>query len=166
MNSKLAKGLTRTLAVIVSLLTVIDGILTVSAPWWLQQINQISFEDMRSILGGMFQGVRSGQSYPLYVSFTIICGLLCLGILLAARRILGRILRDEPFNIKNAGSLKNAGIFALSLTLVFIVKMTFSPSVLTLICSGAFLLFGLFLFVLAQLFTAAAQIKQENELTI
>lgn len=166
MHSKISIGLTRFLTAVVAALTLCDAVLTVTAPWWLTLINKISYQDLRIMLGGIFQGARSNGSYPVYLSFTILCGLLSLGILISALRILTRIRQNDPFCFRNADNFKNAAFFAFALSLVFLMKMTFSASILTLICAGVFLLGGLFLMVLSELFQTAARIKEENELTI
>jgi hypothetical protein len=71
-----------------------------------------------------------------------------------------------PFCVQNAVSLRNAALCAFGLFAVFMTKMFFSASILTVVCGGIFLLFGLFVLVISQLMRVAVRIKEENELTI
>lgn len=166
MESKAGRALARFLSAVVLVLAVLDGALTISCPWWLQVIGQLRAQDVSGIVYGMFAGARGGPQYPLYVAFTAVSGVICLGVLLCAAGILRHILREEPFIRKNARLFRAAGICAFCQTAVFALKMVFSASILTMVCGGAFLLFGLFMLVLSSLFETAARIREENELTI
>ena len=164
MESKAAKQLSTFLTVVVVFLSVCDVFLMISAPWWLKYVYEGDFGDIKVMLGYDFS--NAGMIYPLMLAFFIICGLLCLGILFASFRILLRIRQDMPFCVTNAVSMRNASICGLGLFLVFMAKMFFSPSILTFVCGGIFLLFSLFVMVLSELVRVAARIKEENELTI
>ncbi len=125
---------------------------------------ETNFAGLRIMMG--YNYAMSGVIYPLMLTFFILSGLLCLGILAAAFRILWRIRRNVPFCTGNAISLRNAAICSFGLFVVFTLKMFFSPSILTLVCGGMFLLFGLFVIVMSQLVRVATQIREENDLTI
>lgn len=169
MNSKPTKRLTMFLTVTVLFMSACDVFLIVTAPWWLNAIYEGKlfggdFGDLKIMLG--YAALSAGMIYPLMLSFFILCGILCLGILAAAFRILMRIRHDMPFCVQNAVSMRNAALCAFGLFAVFMAKMFFSWSILTLVCGGIFLLFGLFVMVISQLVRVAARIKEENELTI
>jgi hypothetical protein len=164
MENKLTKGLSFFLTTIVIIMATVDIFLVVTAPWWLKTLYESSFSDIKIMLGYNYS--TTSIIYPLMLIFFFICGLLCLGILIAAFRILYRIRQGVPFCIQNATSLRNAASSAFGLSVIFIAKMFFSPSILTLVCAGIFTLFGLFVLVMSLLIREAARIKEENELTI
>lgn len=164
MNSKATRRLSVFLTAVVVFLSVCDIFIVCTSPWWLHTLYKTGFADLRVMLG--YNYAMSSVIYPLMLAFFILSGLLCLGILVAAYRILKRIRIDNPFCDGNAASLRNAAICSFALFVVFMLKMAFSPSILTLVCGGMFLLFGLFVMVISQLVRTAAQIKEENDLTI
>ena len=166
MNLKSTKGLVLVLflTAVVILLSVCDVVIICTAPWWLHTLYKSDFAGLRIMLGYNYS--MTGVIYPLMLTFFIISGLLCLGILAAAFRILNRIRQNNAFCVGNAISLRNAAACSLGLFIIFMSKMFFSPSILTLVCGGMFLLFALFVMVMSQLVRAAAQIKEENDLTI
>jgi hypothetical protein len=164
MESKTTKGLSLLLCVTVVFLSVCDVVIVCSAPFWLHTLYQNNFAGLRVMLG--YNYAIGSAIYPLMLVFFILSGLLCLGILAAAYRILGRILKNTPFCLANAVSLRNAAICAFGLCAVFMLKLLFSPSILTFVCGGIFLLFGLFVLTMAQLVRAATRLKEENDLTI
>ena len=164
MNSKATRWLSVFLTVVVIFLSVCDIAIVCSSPFWLSTLYKSNFAGLRVMLG--YNYALTGVIYPLMLTFFIISGLFCLGILAAAYRILKRILKDSPFCVGNAVSLRNASFCSFGLFLVFMLKMLFSPSILTFVCGGMFLLFGLFVMVISQLVRVATQIKEENDLTI
>lgn len=164
MENKAARGLSTFLTAVVVFMSVCDVFLIATAPWWLKNVYQGDFDNFKIMLGYYYP--TAGMIYPLMLTFFILCGLLCLGILAAAFRILMRIRRDLPFCQQNAVSLRNAAYCAFGLFLIFMSKMFFSPTILTVVCGGIFLLFGLFVLVISMLVKVAARIKEENELTI
>lgn len=164
MKAGAAKGLVVFLHIVVVILSVCDVAVVASSPFWLHAMYQSRFAVLRIMLG--YNYAMSNVIYPLMLVFFIVCGLLCLGVLFEAYRILRRIRQNNPFCRGNAQSLRNAAFCALGLCAVFLIKMTFSPSILTLVCAGIFLLFALFVLVIAQLLLEAVRIKEENDLTI
>ena len=164
MDCKAAKPLSMFLTVVVLFMSVCDVFLIFTSPWWLSKIYEGNFGDFKIMLG--YNISSAAMIYPLMLSFFILCGLLCLGILVAAFRILSRIRHDMPFCSQNAISMRNAAFCAFGLFLVFMSKMFFSWSILTFVCGGIFLLFSLFVMVISQLVSVAVRIKEDNELTI
>lgn len=164
MGTKATKHLSMILTIVVIFMSVCDIFLICTAPFWLKAIYTNDFAGLKIMLGYTYS--PDGLIYPLMLAFFIICGLLCLGILIAAFRILMQIRQDMPFSVRNAVSMRNAAFCAFGLFAVFMAKMFFSWSILTLVCGGIFLLFGLFVLVISQFVRVAARIKEENELTI
>jgi hypothetical protein len=164
MNSKATRWLVAFLTVVVIFLSVCDVLITCTSPIWLHTFYKTEFSALRIMLG--YNYAMSDVIYPYMLTFFIISGLLCLGVLAEAFRILQRIKKSNAFCDGNAVSLRNAAICSFGLFVVFIIKMFVSPSILTLVCGGMFLLFALFILVISQLVRVAAQMKEENDLTI
>jgi hypothetical protein len=160
------RRLTRFLSYIVITLIFADLIAIITTPFWLKTAYLKGYDELGVFFGSIYSSAHPGGNYYYMTAFIILCGILIMGILFEAYRILSQILKNMPFCMNNAKSFKNAGICAFLLTLAFVFKMFFSPSILTLVCAGVFILFGLFMVVLSQLFKIATQIKEENELTI
>lgn len=166
MSATVTRGLSRFLSAIVVMISACDVFSVVSAPWWLKYAYDKGYGELGFLAGTPYGDAHPGGSYVFMLIFIMLCGLLMLGLLFEAFRILRNIRRDMPFCRSNAASLFNAAVYASCLSVVFIFKMFFSPSILTLLCTGIFILFALFMLVLSKLFALAAQIREENELTI
>lgn len=164
MESRATKSLVIFLTAVVYILFVLDVAITCTSPWWLHTLYKSNFSGLRIMLGYSYP--LSGVIYPLMLGFFIVSGLLCLGILFEGAGILRRIAKNSAFCAGNAVSLRNAAICSFGLAAVFWVKMSFSPSILTFVCGGMFLLFGLFVLVISFLVRTAARMKEENDLTI
>lgn len=164
MESKSTKVLSLILLAAVIFLSVCDVLIVCTSPFWLHSLYESNFAGLRIMLG--YNYAIGSAIYPLMLTFFIVSGLLCLGIFAQAFRILQRILKNVAFCKANAFSLRNAAICAFGLCAVFMLKLLFSPSILTFVCGGIFLIFGLFVLVMSQLVRSAAQLKEENDLTI
>jgi divalent metal cation (Fe/Co/Zn/Cd) transporter len=160
------KKLTRYLSCIVVALIFADLITIVTTPYWLKIAYENGYDALEIFFGTIYNTAHPSGNYYFMAAFIMLCGVVIMGILYDAYKILKQIQKSMPFCIQNAKSFQNAGFCAFFLTVAFILKMFFSPSILTLVCVGVFILFGLFMIVLAQLFKLATQIKDENELTI
>ena len=170
MQDKRTKRLSAFLMAVVILLAAVDALVAMASPWWLRLAYS---DDVSPALREFFERYAGfpQPSPPGWFAvygpvLVILCGALCMGILMAGLRILRSIRRGEPFSPRNAGSLRAAALFSFGLAALFVVKMVLWPSLLTAVCVAVFVLFGLFLLVLSELFREAARIKEENELTI
>lgn len=158
------KRLTNALTVTVIFMAVCDLLITASAPWWLQRAFTGHSGELRYMLG--YNYGASGKIHPMMLAFFILSGLLCLGILFSAYRILSRIRKNQPFCLENAKSMQRAAVCGVCLCVLFLSKSLYSPSILTFVCAGIFLLCSLFLMVLAALLLEAVRLKNENDLTV
>ena len=113
----------------------------------------------------LFRSIPSGE-YPATLAFIIFCGLTIAIALFFGARLLKNILAQNPFARSNQFYLQIDAACAFMLSLAFALKMLFSSSLLTFMCLFLFLGAGIFLLVLSELFAAANEIKEENELTI
>ena len=96
-------------------------------------------------------------------------------ILWQGRRVLGAILRGEPFSMENAVSLRRAAVSSFVISLAALIRLVFSlcwyRSPAPLLTYNAlfvpiFAMAGLLCLVMSALFRQAAEMKAENDLTI
>ena len=167
MLNNLGRRISFLLNIIISILIAVDILAVIFSPFWLKAAYEKGFiiiipalEDAR------FENAAQSTDYNFMLAFIIFCGIAALIILWQARHLLSNISKDNPFTKSNSVCLMRAAYGGLLIALAFTVKMFVSPSALTLLCLAVFLLFGLFMIVLSELFKQAAQIKEENELTI
>lgn len=109
------------------------------------------------------------------IAFLIFCGCCTAVILWQGRRVLDTILREEPFSMENAVSLRRAAWASFVISAAALVRVVFSlcfyRSPVPLFSYNAlfvpiFAMFGLLCLVMSALFRQAAELKAENDLTI
>ena len=166
MKYGLTRGLSRFLIAATIVLSAADAVILLLSPWWLRITFEKGYGELGVLLGSPYSPSHPGGNYYFMLAFVISCGMLILGILFEAFRVLSTLIRDEPFSKRNGVSFRNASVFSFLIAFLFLVKIIFLPSILTFVCLGVFFLLGFFLIVMSQLFRIAAQIKEENELTI
>lgn len=107
--------------------------------------------------------------------FLTVSGICTATILWQGRRVLGTILRGEPFSAENAVSLRRAAVCSFVIAGAALVRVVFNlvrfRSVAPLLSYNAlfvpiFAMAGLLCLVMSALFRQAAEIKAENDLTI
>lgn len=103
------------------------------------------------------------------------CGICTAIILWQARRVLDTILIGEPFSLKNAANMKRAAVCCLIISAAALVRLIWSffhyKSIAPLLTYNALFVpifaMGFLLFmVMSALFRQAAELKEENDLTI
>lgn len=107
--------------------------------------------------------------------FLTVSGICTATVLWQGRRVLGTILRGEPFSAENAVSLRRAAVCSFVIAGAALVRVVFNlvrfRSVAPLLSYNAlfvpiFAMAGLLCLVMSALFRQAAEIKAENDLTI
>ena len=107
--------------------------------------------------------------------FLVVSGICTAVILWQGRRVLGTILRGEPFSMENAVSLKRAAVCCFMISLAALARVVFSviyyASPAPLLTYNAlfvpiFAMAGLLCLIMSALFCQAAEMKAENDLTI
>ena len=107
--------------------------------------------------------------------FLLFSGVCTAVILWQGRRVLGAILRGEPFSLENAVSLRRAAVSSFVISLAALARVVFSlcwyQSPAPLLTYNAlfvpiFAMAGLLCLVMSALFRQAAEMKAENDLTI
>ena len=116
---------------------------------------------------GEYAGVLAG--------FLVLCGCCTAIILWQARRVLDTILNGETFSLKNAANMKRAGICCLIISVAAFVRLIWGffyyKSIAPLLTYNAlfvpvFAMGFLLCMVMSALFRQAAELKEENDLTI
>ena len=107
--------------------------------------------------------------------FRVVSGVCTAVILWQGRRVLGTILRGEPFSMENAVALRRAAVCSFVIAAAALVRVVFgvcwyqSPAPLltyNALFVPIFAMFGLLCLIMSALFRQAAEIKAENDLTI
>lgn len=107
--------------------------------------------------------------------FLVISGICTAVILWQGRRVLGTILRGEPFSMENAASLNRAAVCCFIISLAALIRVIFSvisyrsPAPLwtyNALFVPIFAMAGLLCLVMSALFRQAAEMKAVQDLTI
>jgi len=110
---------------------------------------------------------RTGnENYWFLLGFLYITGLVCLIMVNEMRKIFKNLNRNNPFIIENVKGLNRIAVGSFLLAASYIVKIFCYNSFLTIIISMIFIILGLFMYILAQVFYQAVMVKEENDLTI
>lgn len=115
------------------------------------------------------------NEYVVLTLFLLLCGACTAVILWQAKQVLDTILKEEPFTMKNARSLKTAAVCCFVISGAALVRLiwgfVFYQSISPLLTYNAFfvpifLMGGLLFLVMSALFRQATELKEENDLTI
>ncbi len=107
--------------------------------------------------------------------FLLACGVCTAVILWQARKVLGTILEGNPFQKRNGTSLKRAGACCFGISCAALVRavwrLVYFGSPVSLVSYNTlfvpvFAMGGLLCMVMSALFRQAAELKEENDLTI
>ena len=122
-----------------------------------------------------FFRVWRSQYTAVLTLFLLICGACTAIILWQARRVLGTILAGNPFQVENGKSMKRAAVCCFLISgaaLVRVVwRLMYFASPVSLFSYNTlfvplFAMGGLLCMVMSALFRQAAELKEENDLTI
>lgn len=113
--------------------------------------------------------------WPVLTLFLLACGTCTAVILWQAKRVLGTILKGDPFVTDNAANMKRAAICCFGISGAAFLRLIWGfatyQSILPLLTYNAlfvpvFFMGGLLFLVMSALFRQAAELKAENDLTI
>lgn len=116
-----------------------------------------------------------GEYAGMLAGFLVLCGCCTAIILWQARRVLDTILIGETFSLKNAANMKRAAICCLIISVAALARLIWGffyyKSIAPLLTYNALFVpifaMGFLLFmVMSALFRQAAELKEENDLTI
>ena len=108
----------------------------------------------------------AGEYYWFLLFFLEITGVLELALVFELRKTFYQINKNEPFVDATAASFKKIAVLALLISAVYVVKIIWYPSFLTIFLTVAFIIFGLSGLVYSEIFRQAVRFKEENDLTI
>lgn len=108
----------------------------------------------------------SNATYIFLLVFLYLTGFFCLWIVYEMNRIFKTLTRKDPFQMDNVRSLNRMAINAFVIAVAYIVKIILYNSFLTIIITMVFIIAGLFLIILSEVFKQAVSFKEENDLTI
>ncbi len=121
-------------------------------------------------------GISSADGYhAVLTAFLMFCGVCTAVVLWQGRRVLDTVLRGEPFSRENAVSLRRAAVCAFLISGAALARMLWGfaayRSIHPLLTYNAlfvpiFAMAGLLCLVMSALFRRAAELKDENDLTI
>lgn len=92
-----------------------------------------------------------------------VCGLT---IVYQLRRMMRTVLDQNCFVSANVSSLKLMGKVSLAISMLFVLKIFFLPTLATFVIILTFFIAGIFSHVLSCVFQEAVRFKEENDLTI
>jgi len=125
----------------------------ISLPWCLK----LAFNLIKNIFG---------ENYYFLLGFFYFSGFFALVLVHEIRKVFKNLNKRNPFIMDNVKSLKRMAIASFIISSAYGVKIVFYPSILTIIIAMVFIIAGLFLIVLSEVFRQAVIVKQENDLTI
>jgi hypothetical protein len=109
---------------------------------------------------------HSSDNYYFLLMFMYFTGFFCIWIVFEICKIFKTLDRKNPFMIDNVISLKRMSLAAFIIAAAYIVKIIFYITFLTIIITMIFIIAGLFLLIIAEIFKQAVEFKEENDLTI
>lgn len=106
------------------------------------------------------------ENYYFLLGFFYFSGFFALFLVYEMKKIFKNLNKRNPFIMDNVISLKRMSVASFIISGAYIVKIIFYPSILTIILAMVFIIAGLFLIILSEVFRQAVIVKQENDLTI
>lgn len=120
-------------------------------------------------------GVFTDPYYAVLTLLLELCGVGTAIILWQAKRVLDTIIKENPFTLNNAGNLRRAAVCCFAISGAALVRLVcgliYYGNIAPLLTYNAlfvptFLMGGLLFMVMSALFRQAAELKEENDLTI
>lgn len=113
-----------------------------------------------------FDLIKNDENYYFLLVFFYFTGVFALSLVYEMRKVFKNINQRNPFIIENVKSFKHMSVASFIISIAYIVKVIFFPSILTIIMTMVFIIAGLFLLILSEVFHQAVFVKEENDLTI
>jgi hypothetical protein len=108
----------------------------------------------------------TGEKYWFLLPFLYITGIMAFVILFQTRKVFKTLSRKNPFMMDNVSSFKWISRASFAIALMYVVKIVFFNSFLTMVLAMVFVIAGLLSIVIAEVFHQAVIVKEENDLTI
>lgn len=113
-----------------------------------------------------FDLIKNDENYYFLLVFFYFTGVFALSLVYEMRKVFKNINKRNPFIIENVKSFKHMSVASFIISVAYIVKVIFFPSILTIIMTMVFIIAGFFLLILSEVFYQAVIVKEENDLTI
>ncbi len=94
------------------------------------------------------------------------CGLLALLTEWEVFRIFRSLSQNNPFIIQNVKAFRRIAIYLFGIAVMFIIKICLLNTLMTMLGAFAFIVVGLLMLVLSDVFHQAVVYKEDNDLTI
>ncbi len=123
----------------------------------------------------MLGATGEGQDWVVLSLFLLSCGVCTAVILWQGKRVLDTILKGEPFTLRNAQNLKRASVCCFLISTAALLRLAWGlayyQSIGPLLTYNAlfvpiFFMAGLLCLVMSALFRQAAELKEDQDLTI
>lgn len=148
------KSISQVLKIALQLIGILGCLIFLFLPWVLQ-------EYIRIVHIGMDSVTYYAQLILLYVS-----GVPALVIIYQFIKLFDSLEKETPFIKENAKHLKIASYSSFLISIEYLVGLMAFTSVFAIIISAVFMIAGLGLAILSELFVQAVNYKEENDLTI
>ncbi|NYB73270.1 DUF2975 domain-containing protein [Sedimentibacter hydroxybenzoicus DSM 7310] len=103
----------------------------------------------------------------LFVKVILLCsGICCVYILWQLKVIFKTLLEGNPFIHANVACLRKISISCLVISIIYLVKMIFMPTISTIVIIAIFVVGCLLCLTLKDLFKQSIYYKDENDLTV
>jgi hypothetical protein len=106
------------------------------------------------------------ENYYFLLGFFYFSGVFALSLVYEIRKIFKNLNKRNPFILDNVKSLERMAFESFIISGAYGVKIILYPSILTIIMAMVFIILGLFLVILSEVFHQAVIVKEENDLTI
>ncbi len=123
----------------------------------------------------MLGATGESQDWVVLSSFLLFCGVCTAVILWQGKRVLDTILKGEPFTLRNAQNLKRAAVCCFLISAAALARLVWGlayyRSIGPLLTYNAlfvpvFFMAGLLCIIMSALFRQAAELKEDQDLTI
>lgn len=115
---------------------------------------------------GTFLNEIPRESYTFMLVFLYFSGAITAAMLFLLRKVLKNLENNLILNRTNAKTFKQMSLACFALVVTLIIKMLFYNTFMTIFTFFVFIVIGMFLIVLSEVFLQGAIAKEENELTI
>jgi hypothetical protein len=117
-------------------------------------------------VSGTFLNEIPKESYTFMLVFLYFSGAITAAMLFLLRKVLKNLENNLILNRTNSKIFKQMSLSCFALVITLIIKMLFYNTFMTIFTFFVFIVIGMFLIVLSEVFLQGAIAKEENELTI
>lgn len=115
---------------------------------------------------GTFLNEIPKESYPFMLVFLYFSGILTAIMLFLLRKVLKNLENNFILDRVNSKIFRQISLSCFALAISLVIKMLFYNTFMTIFTFFVFVIIGMFLIILSEVFLQGAIAKEENELTI